>query len=629
MKDYELILPRHIWSMLTLTMTLLMVSGVAVQTSAQISVSPNVHLSKELPNQLQAELLLDSDPSRPGRMMACSLLDRSTKNEDPSQRAWSVIVYLTEDYGKTWKKTFEEFGLMDPTCAYAPDGTALLQAFNLEGYLQNRTYRSADGGRTWTGPVKNIRSDRPYLTVDLSNGPFRGRVYSHGYTSGTGSFDAGPAISGIRLQASLDGGRTFEDAVQRHSVPPRRTMVPGNGVVLSDGTLVIPFGELKEYSNPDNTIQLRDSAVGTSNARMRVVTSTDGGRTMSAATTIADAYLHVYPWRPASGFISWIAADSTTGTFKDRVYVVWPDRRSGRVETMFAYSSDKGRTWSRPVVLNDDHAPVKRGDSFMPVIAVNNAGVVGVYWYDRRDHPDNRGWDIWFTASLDGGETWSPNLRVSEKSNIFNSKTSWPVILPVLPTAPAGGPATVELWVNQMLIFGGDTTGITTDAKGSFHLAWADNRTNTLQLWTSAVTVKGKAERNGDPVLATYKDVSSSVRLETGGIDYNRETGEVIFRGRLKNVGTQPVAGQLKLRVLQVYSDLGVARIENAENHVKGAGAIWDFTPLLNGKPLAPGEATPLRDLRFRVSDVQFPQSEGLKFGLVKLDVRVLAKGEK
>ena len=81
--------------------------------------------------------------------------------------------------------------------------------------------------------------------------------------------------------------------------------------------------------------------------------------------------------------------------------------------------------------------------------------------------------------------------------------------------------------------------------------------------------------------------------------------------------------------MLQVYSDLGVARIENAENHVKGAGAIWDFTPLLNGKPLAPGEATPLRDLRFRVSDVQFPQSEGLKFGLVKLDVRVLAKGEK
>jgi hypothetical protein len=262
----------------------------------------------------------------------------------------------------------------------------------------------------------------------------------------------------------------------------------------------------------------------------------------------------------------------------------------------------------------------------MPVIAVNNAGVVGVSWYDRRDHPDNRGWDIRFTASLDGGDTWAPNVRVSEQPNTFTSKTVWPVNLPFPPVSSAGGPASIELWVNNMMLYGGDTTGIATDANGAFHLAWADNRTGMLQVWTSAVTVKGKAERHGDPLLATYKDVTSSVRFESGAINYNRETGEAWVRARLKNFGPQPVAGPLKIRVLQLISDLAALRIENADNDLKGPGAIWDFTQLLNGKPLAPGEATSLRDLRFRVCDVRMPEGPGLKFGLIKLDVRVLAK---
>jgi hypothetical protein len=609
----------------------LIVGGMLCEAHAQIQVSRNVHLSKERPNQLQVELIMDSDPSRPGRIMACSLIDRSAKNDDPSMRAWGIIVYLTEDFGKTWKKTFEEYSLMDPTCAFGPDGTAYLQAFNLDGYLQNQTYRSADGGRTWTGPIKNIRSDRPYLVVDHTNGQFRGRIYSYGQTSGTGTLDPGPGMSGIRLHASVDGGRSFQDAVHRFSVPPRRTQAAGNGVVLSDGTLVIPFVELKEYWTADNTYQLRDSEPGRSNGRLRVVTSSDGGRSMSAAVTVADAFLDVFPWRPAAGFIPWMAADRTTGVFKDRLYVVWSDRRSGRDEILFSHSSDKGRTWSKPVVLNDDRTPEKTGagpDHFMPVIAVNNAGAVGVYWYDRRDHADNRGWDIRFTASLDGGDTWAPNVRVSEQGNKFTSKTVWPVVLPFPPVITPGGPASIELWVSNMMLYGGDTTGIATDANGAFHLAWADNRTGVLQLWTSAVTVNGKAERNGDPVLAMYQDVTSSVRFETGGMDYNRDTSEVVVRARLKNYGTRPVAGQLKIRLLQLNSDLAVARIENADNNVKGPGAIWDFTSLLNGKPLAPGEATPSRDLRFRVSEVRMPEGPGLKFGLLKLDVRVLAKSD-
>jgi hypothetical protein len=54
----------------------------------------------------------------------------------------------------------------------------------------------------------------------------------------------------------------------------------------------------------------------------------------------------------------------------------------------------------------------------MPAIAVNNDGVVAVAWYDRRDNPDNLGYFERLSASLDGGVTWLPSIRVSANANL-------------------------------------------------------------------------------------------------------------------------------------------------------------------------------------------------------------------
>ena len=612
-----------------LTTLFMMVMSATEGALAQITVSRNVHMSASRSQQLQAELILDADVTRPGRLMACSLIDDSRKSGNASLTGWGVIVYLTDDGGKTWTSTLEEFSLMDPTCAFGPDGTAYLEAFELSNDRMMRLYRSADGGRTWGQPIKVRVTDRPHLTVDKTGGKFNGRVYSHGQAGGTGSMDGGRGASGVRLYTSTDGGRTFGDPVQRQSVGARRNLGSGNGVVLSDGTLVMLFGELKEYWNADDTSQIRDSQIGSSNGRLRMLTSNDGGRSLSTATTISDFYMHVYPWRPSAGFLPWIAVDSSKGPFRDRLYVVWPDRRSGRDEILMAYSSDSGRTWSRPVTINDDRAPAARRngpDHFMPIVAVNKEGVVGVSWYDRRDHADNAGWDIRFSASLDGGDTWSPNLRVSEQANTFTTKNAWPVIAVPSTVSSPGGPASLDLWVNQMLTIGGDTTGLVADSTGAFQVAWADNRTGILQLWSSAVTVKGTAQRNGDAVLALYKDVTSSVSLETSEMVFDRANGTLSLKARLKNNGAQAVAGPIKVRVVQLRSDLGVAQIEGAENDAKGPGAIWDFTGALNGKALPAGELSQFKELRFRVSDIRgLPTTEQLKLSLVKLDVRVLA----
>jgi hypothetical protein len=73
--------------------------------------------------------------------------------------------------------------------------------------------------------------------------------------------------------------------------------------------------------------------------------------------------------------------------------------------------------WSRPVQVNRSSgtSPLVR----TPVMTVNKNGVVGVAWYDGRE--DSRGFlgylrcqNMFFTSSLDGGKTFSPEVKASD-----------------------------------------------------------------------------------------------------------------------------------------------------------------------------------------------------------------------
>src|SRR5262249_2643549 len=146
------------------------------------------------------------------------------------------------------------------------------------------------------------------------------------------------------------------------------------------------------------------------------------------------------------------------------------DRSAHRI--FFASSSDNGRSWTAPRVVDDDGAPgpvAGRANHFMPALAVNRSGVVGVSWYDRRDNPDNLGYWVRFSASLDGGATWLPSARVSTSANVVAD--------------------------NEARLNGGDTSGLAADASGVFHPVWVDNRTGVPQVWTAPVAVRGAAHR--------------------------------------------------------------------------------------------------------------------------------------
>src|SRR5262249_9495311 len=112
-----------------------------------------------------------------------------------------------------------------------------------------------------------------------------------------------------------------------------------------------------------------------------------------------------------------------------------------------------------------------------PAIAVNKDGVVGVAWYDGRNDPSTiksifRCQDIYFTASLDGGETFLPEVKVSTKRSC--------------PGSPQ------DLQTSLRYPAGGEYMGMITTPDGAFHLLWADNRTGIYQLRMSTVKVNAK-----------------------------------------------------------------------------------------------------------------------------------------
>src|SRR5205807_510606 len=95
---------------------------------------------------------------------------------------------------------------------------------------------------------------------------------------------------------------------------------------------------------------------------------------------------------------------------------------------MFSRSTDRGSSWSKAIVISEheaarESAGLTGGDAFLPSVAVNREGVVGVAWYDSDGFERARGWNYRFRASTDGGSAWTPGVRVSEEGTSFDEAT--------------------------------------------------------------------------------------------------------------------------------------------------------------------------------------------------------------
>jgi len=86
-------------------------------------------------------------------------------------------------------------------------------------------------------------------------------------------------------------------------------------------------------------------------------------------------------------------------------------------DALVSRSTDGGASWSVAVKVNNSKnaSPSVGTDQYLPGIAVDHTGAVGVCWYDRRRDPQNFLIDRECAVSRNGGQTWV-NHRITEKS---------------------------------------------------------------------------------------------------------------------------------------------------------------------------------------------------------------------
>lgn len=337
----------------------------------------------------------------------------AVNTKDPRQlvAAWQInaSAAYSQDGGQTWKvaegtapKEYRISG--DVSVTYDASGHAILCyiAFDklgttnywAQGATRNGIFirRSLDGGQTWETQANTIIShestpgspfeDKPWIVADTS-GPHAGNLYI-GWTQFT------LAASDLLFSRSIDGGKTWSQPIKLNSVPglPRDdngALEGFHGVVAPDGTLYTVWDD-------------RDGIM--------MALSHDGGATFSKDRLIIPAgpsYFGITGVSRSNGFPQ-IGIDSHGGKQGGNLYVAWSDYTNGDVDVFIASSADHGRTWSKPVRVNND--PLHNGnDQFFQWMAVDpQSGAVNLIFYDRRR--DNLATTVTLARSVDGGRTF-------------------------------------------------------------------------------------------------------------------------------------------------------------------------------------------------------------------------------
>ncbi len=559
------------------TTAVALMSLMAVATAQQtIVVGPPIHVSKSEGDREHGEVVIAANPKDPTQLIAAAMVWNQEKS------SMNIISYVSFDRGLTWKPGFEinedSSSESDPAVAFGCDGTAYLSGLSgklslggprlqVETYL----YRSTDGGSTWLKATVLGERDREYLIVDCSPSRFTGGLYMY-------------AAGGLVLY-SEDQGRTFREVRLQPWGGNRWLNIPGTAVVLSDGTLVVAYPELDLGGKKGS----EQEEIPISAFRVTV-----GGRSFTGPFTITKA--KGFPRFPN------LAVDLSSDSFKDRIYAVWVDDTSVNSQIMFAYSTDKGETWSEPIVLNDDQIVADNGPALRDSIgevAVNRNGVVAVTWYDRSNSHNKSEWNVRFTASFDGGESFLPSTKLSDGlfTHDFAKSPPFSVFLK--------GTDVKELSVNpyQFWSSGGDTAGLVSDADGIFHSLWVDRRTGIAQVWTSSIKVSGQACRNGDPELKDLEDITRYVTVRFRDLMYDPKTQKVSASTYLINTSDKTILGPVVIRLLGFRR--GSFQILNSDNGQTGPGAVWNYASVIKDNRLESGQKSGIKRVEFRSIDVE------------------------
>jgi hypothetical protein len=381
------------------------------------------------------------DPGNPAIMVAGSN-DYCAEIQNGSGNVWTGY-YRSTDGGAHWSNSLvpgypaddSGAGTASPahgSCAAAGDPT---QSFDGVGHLYygficfNRTKptngsiyvaRYDDHGASYVRTVRVERGtpsvwglfqDKINVAVDQSvDGGTSGNVYV-----AWARYPGQAANNVLFFTRSTDGGRTFEEPLRLTGGQAEEQFADiGIG---PQGAVYVTYREIAHQKSTQN--------------RIRIVRSTDGGQSFSAPTTVAsiDPFDSTDfgpdtcgdgPFACENGLTyARFSSLSAVAVDADGVHVVWSARDGDGQAKIFARNSPNGLSWPTPADTLDD---VGTGHQFFPDIA-SGGGTLSVVFQDSRADtaysPDlppgntaagtNSGNFVHaiLARSIDGGDTWS------------------------------------------------------------------------------------------------------------------------------------------------------------------------------------------------------------------------------
>lgn len=427
----------------------------------------------------QTEPHIAVDPLDPDHLVA-ALIDYNMGS--------TMSTYVSFDAGETWQGPYQVLrfrgdyaGSGDPVLAFDRDGNVYVTMLSLgirdfqigtiasDALILNMAVaKSTDGGITWSdtilasqGTVSTVSQvddagkergtvtftdlDKPWITtgpnpdnpdediIYLSYTEFES-TYTLQYADEIAFFSTPLLATTIMVVTSADGGATWSDPVP---VSPRVLYgfgVAGNGdpsmqaqagesglttrVVQGSQVAVLPDGTLA-VCYYDSTEDGSDIGLAT----VMAATSSDGGRTFSDPVQ-AGVFREVpYRFRTAEFRVGGLPA-MTAGP-NGELYIVTAGRPTERPtddsDIYLLRSLDGGQSWDPPVLVNQDGTDASQ---FFPMIATSPDGTVHIMWGDHRDDPVRLRYHIYYTQSVDQGQTFgftiadqsftAPDTRVTD-----------------------------------------------------------------------------------------------------------------------------------------------------------------------------------------------------------------------
>ncbi len=259
-------------------------------------------------------------------------------------------------------------------------------------------WRSITGGQSWTrvGPADG--GDKQWFTIDNTNSSGHGFQYQCWSTDGNN-------YGGRQFTRSTDGGLTWLDPINIPNSPAWGTLD-----VDSVGNLFI--GGVNLTTNGIWSVRSTNAKNG------GVVPTFD----RSTAVNLGGDIVFAEPINP-EGLVGqvFLAVDRSGTSTNDNVYMlasVQPFGFTDGSDVMFVRSTDGGTTFSAPRRVNDD--PVNHAKwHWLGTLSVAPSGRIDAVWLDTRNAANNSDSQLFYSYSIDGGSTWSPNVAVSNPFNPF------------------------------------------------------------------------------------------------------------------------------------------------------------------------------------------------------------------